>query len=319
MALERAPAPALDVDLGVGGDPDRVARQQVDDDLEVVGVAQLDQGRAGEDHGLAFLDEAQDLSVDRRQDVDAAGLGLHSAVAAARQNQRGPGRLQLEGLDLERRLGGGDRGAPSLGGELGLVETALGQVAARGQGPGPVQLAFGELELGAGPFELGLGQGQRRLGRSDHGHGLGLGALVEQGRRDRSNARQHGLAGDHWVARLLINALQAAGQGRGDQIDVAHPGVALLVDGHPQGPAVHLAEVDRHWLGPEHVDQAGEQQDAEPSPKKHTCRLRRHACLNPLFSIRRSDRSDRSSDAAADRSPAPRPPPRRWRKHSSND
>ena len=118
----------------------------------------------------------------------------------------------------------------------------------------PPQFAGGEGCGGAGLFEVGgsgvaLGLGQR------------AGAGIQQGRRQRINDGQHGLAGLDLGAGLEGDAPKLAGDRRGDDVALFDAGLAFLVDGGAQRADGGARGFDRHRLRPEAGDDQRDQHD----------------------------------------------------------
>ena len=71
-----------------------------------------------------------------------------------------------------------------------------------------------------------------------------------------------------WIARLEGDAQHLTRHGGGDREAVPHPGLALLLDGHPQPSLIDGGDVHRNGLGPEgHGEEEGhEAHDREDLP-----------------------------------------------------
>ena len=85
-------------------DQDRVGGQHVDDDLEVVRIAHLDQRRADRHDGLALLRDPQHASGDGRADVPALAA-CPVARAGPQQRRAREGELVLGRVAVEARGG----------------------------------------------------------------------------------------------------------------------------------------------------------------------------------------------------------------------
>ena len=94
-----------------------------------------------------------------------------------------------------------------------------------------LQLAFGEGQLCLAAGQFGLRQVAGGAGRLHGGARLAFAADVEEGGTGRFDAREFGLSSLDRVAHLGGDAQQTARNRRREAVDVAHLGVALLLDG----------------------------------------------------------------------------------------
>ena len=107
-------------------------------------------------------------------------------------------------------------------------------------------------------FQHRLDLSQRRLGRFHAGLGLRDASRVEQLRIARLDHREQRLAGFDLVARVHADPQDAAIERRGDNILLANPRLAVLVDRDAHRPAIDLHEIDFHRLRQERIPQPGD-------------------------------------------------------------
>src|SRR5690606_568564 len=101
LGVEGCAAPAFDRRRGSDLDLHGIRRQQLDDDLEIVRIADLDQWRAGYDDLLAALHDLQHLPADGRSHLDAAVLGMLPHRRVLRPDATRPGLVELTLAHLE--------------------------------------------------------------------------------------------------------------------------------------------------------------------------------------------------------------------------
>ncbi len=219
-------APAGDQGLGPLVYAHRIARQQIDRDLEICRIADLQDRRAGQDDLFVLGQHAQHAARDRRDEFDTAGFcmdsdsyaddGLGAFIFAfahgeigARTVQSGLGGLLFQDGIVAQAFGDGGF----------LVERAR----AIGLGRHELQGGVGLRDLGARQIDRRLRGGHRRLG-----HACAL--RVQQRRRRRSDHGDNRLLRHDRVARMQADPPQfAADRGR-DGEDLADAGLALFLD-----------------------------------------------------------------------------------------
>ena len=276
LAGQRRPAaPGLDHHALTGLDPDCVRGQQVDHDLELLGIADLHQGRAGLNHALALLDHAQHFAADRGVHVHAGAVG-GPITGRGRREQAGPGELVLGFADPAFRAGLGERCVAGAGTPLGCVELVLGHRMAAGERPDPLELGAREIRLRLCAAYLGLGQCPGGCGGVDAGAGLGGAADVEEGRIARLDACHHGLIGNDPVACLELDPPHQSRHRRRDYVHVANARLTLVTDADHQRAAFGRHEVHGDRRGTEQPRDGAQQRDRQRPPEHQSFARGRH-------------------------------------------
>jgi hypothetical protein len=201
-------APLLYDDGLAGADLDGGAREQVGDDLEVLQIADLDQGLTGGDNRRALLEPPQDDAVHRREERD------RGRASAARLQEAGARHLELVLRRAHGEVGGLARAVERGGLLLGRLQFARGEHFLLDERPETLQLRLCERQLGADPFTLGARAADRRLRRAHARLELRPRARVEQRRVGRLELREDGLPRDHSVSGLELDPLHASGHRR---------------------------------------------------------------------------------------------------------
>jgi hypothetical protein len=238
------PAPPLDLDRHPGLHPDGVGREVVGDDFQIRGVSHLHERLAGRHDGFALAQPPQHDAVDRRAQRQVLSWGaLLRRLDFQSARLRGAQLLHRSGRGA---LGGGKRALCALQVLLRPVEILLRRNPARRQAPDPGVLRPRELELRARAIAFGPGALYGRPRRADTGFDLAARAQVEERRVARNKGRQNRCPGLHRVPGLELDAPEPAGDRRGDDVALADPCLALLVEGHREPAAGHGSHVHLH-------------------------------------------------------------------------
>ena len=232
-------APLFDLHRVSGADRHGVAGEDFRLDLDVRGIADLQDGCArGNDH-FALLHHLEQAAGDGR-------FHLHEIAGedGFRPVERGTGLGELVVDDLQGKLRGTHFRGADRGVALHFVAVGLRQGAFTGDGAHPVAVGIRHFQGRAAGIERLGGSAARGLVHGNHGLGLKACARIEQRRGDRLDGGQDGLARLHIIARLEWDAAHFPGHGRGDDVTVSHPGLALLRDADGQRPADGGAGLD---------------------------------------------------------------------------
>src|SRR5262245_51913860 len=103
LPSDRRATPTIDGDQRPLGDLHRISREEIGNDLEIEGVADVHQRRTGKHNRFAVLRDLQYAPVDWCPDLDAAIRILEGLVVAG-VNQPGRDVCTLAAADLELRL-----------------------------------------------------------------------------------------------------------------------------------------------------------------------------------------------------------------------
>ena len=224
----------------------RVGGQQLGDDLQLRGVADLEQRCAERDRGLARVVQPQHAPGHRRTQREGRAVfraSAHATARAANRDERGARLLELVAGDVLALDGGvelllrGLRGE-AVGVDLGRRDETL------------LRELFGAAKLVAGLLEGDLRRLDARgsalqagLRRADVRLLFPQRALVEH-RAEHRHQRGHHRAGRDRVPLAQCDALQAAGQWRRDDEPLAQPRPCVFGDRGLEAADAGLGQFD---------------------------------------------------------------------------